>query len=131
MTALDIDLDYDLPWSRLFTLAASRIVEAEGSLRILGHLHRDVDPLMFGDAILEDPLDQVHSWVPFWSLPRSAGQLSTEDQGKHTLGTTRATRYYHHPGRWTSRACNGKARYQGGTCVHISRFAQPHYHQTG
>jgi hypothetical protein len=37
MTALDIDLDYNLPWSRVFTLAASRIVEAEGFLRILGH----------------------------------------------------------------------------------------------
>jgi hypothetical protein len=93
MTALDIDPDYDLPWSRVFTLAASRIVEAEDSLRILGHLHRDVDPLMFGDAILEDPLDQVPSWVPFWSLPRSAGQLSTEDQDKHTLAACKSRKH--------------------------------------
>jgi hypothetical protein len=54
---------------------------------------------MFGDAILEDPLDQVPSWVPFWSLPRSAGQLSTEDQDKHTLAAYKGRKHVVQTGR--------------------------------
>lgn len=85
MMNLDLTPDYDMTRTEVFTQAATKIIEADRSLRILTHLHRDLrenTPIPLIDRCREQRLP---SWVPCWSNPRAQQRLWPNAHGENDL----------------------------------------------